>query len=331
MKKNNKLIVVLLTLLVTVIPKSVFAYSDYIIPGGENIGMQINSNGIMIVGTYDIDGVNPTSGSGIKIGDIITHIGEVKVNNINEMISQIDNVGNLEITITYLRDNKSYDTKIKLIKDSTGGIKTGLYVKDNISGIGTLTFIDPNSLSYGALGHEILERTSGIRMEVNFGKIYVSSVTSIDKSVKGNPGQKNASYNANDILGSVNKNTISGIFGDYTSVLPDKELKKVAEIADIKEGPAKILTVISGSNVEEFDINIIRVSTDENQETKNILFEITDEILLEKTGGVVQGMSGSPIIQGEFIIGAVTHVVIDDSKKGYGILITNMLERLEKE
>lgn len=319
------------TVILTIIPTNIFAYSDYIIPSGENIGISINSKGILIVGTYEIDGISPANQAKLKIGDKIVKINDVGVDSIKDMVNQIEKSGKeLNIKITYIRGNNQHNTNIKLIHDKNGVVKTGLYVKDNISGIGTISYIDPKTKIYGALGHEIIEKNSGQKIEVKDGNIYSSTVTGIDKSIKGNPGAKNATYSKDNVLGIVNKNTISGIFGEYSSNIKQENLKKVAQPNEIKIGQAKIRTVISYDEVEEFDIEIIRLNDDKNQETKNILFQITDEKLLEKTGGVVQGMSGSPIIQGDYIIGAVTHVVVDDSSKGYGIFIVNMLEEGEK-
>ena len=215
-----------------------------------------------------------------------------------------------------------------MVKDTNDVYKTGLYVKDSINGVGTLTFIDPNTKLYGALGHEIIEKTTGQKLEIKDGKIYNSTVTSITRSSDGNPGEKNAKYDTTEIYGNVTENTSSGIFGEYSDAIPDKKLYKVASSSDIKLGEAKILTVINEEEVEEFTINILNVAIDERT-TKNILFEVTDKTLLEKTGGIVQGMSGSPIVQGDAIIGAVTHVVVDDPTKGYGIFITTMLEEAE--
>ena len=213
-------------------------------------------------------------------------------------------------------------------KDENDVYKTGLYIKDNITGIGTLTFIDPKTKLYGALGHEIVEKNTGQKLEIKDGKIYSSTVTGITPSDEYNPGEKNARYDSTDIHGYVKENTTSGIFGEYTSEIKDIKKYKVATYKDIKLKEAKILTVLEDNKVEGFNINILKVS-DESNSTKNILFEVTDKKLLEKAGGIVQGMSGSPIVQGEYIIGAVTHVVVDDPKKGYGILITTMLEEAE--
>lgn len=179
-----------------------------------------------------------------------------------------------------------------------------------------------------AISHEIIESNTGQMLEVKDGKILKSTVTNIERSENGNPGSKNAKLDYDQVEGEISENTSSGIFGTYTSSLPDKKVYKVANPSDIKKGEAKILTVIGGEEVKEYKINILKIN-ESDKNNKNILFEITDQELLEKTGGVVQGMSGSPIIQDDYIIGAVTHVVVDDPKKGYGIFITNMLEEGE--
>ena len=317
-----------LTLLLSlfIIPINALAYSDYVIAGGENIGIELKAKGIIVVGVYKVGDNYPASEAGIKVGDIITSINDEVVANISELSSKINTRGEDNIKIGYIRNNISDYTNLKLYKDNDV-YKTGLYVKDSISGIGTLTYIDPNTRLFGALGHEIIEKSTGKILEVKDGKIYASSVTNIEPSVNGVPGEKNAKLNSDEILGDIFENTSKGIFGNYKLETNTSKLYKVGKISDIKKGDAIIRTVINKENVEEFTINIIKINN--NGETKNIVFEITDKKLLEKTGGIVQGMSGSPIIQGDFIIGAVTHVVVDDTTKGYGILITNMLEEAE--
>ena len=317
-----------LTLLLSlfIIPINAFAYSDYIIAGGENIGIELKAKGIIVVGVYKVGDNYPASEAGIKVGDIITSINDETVASISELSSKINTRGEDNIKIGYIRNNISDYTNLKLYKDNDI-YKTGLYVKDSISGIGTLTYIDPNTRLFGALGHEIIEKSTGKILEVKDGKIYASSVTNIEPSVNGVPGEKNAKLNSDEVLGDIFENTNKGIFGNYKLQTNTGKLYKVGKISDIKKGDAIIRTVIDKENVEEFAINIIKVNS--NGDTKNIVFEITDKKLLEKTGGIVQGMSGSPIIQGDFIIGAVTHVVVDDTTKGYGILITNMLEEAE--
>ena len=328
--KNLKNKLLLLTFLTTlIIPTYAFAYSDYIIAGGENIGIELNSKGVLIVGTYEINGENPAKKANLQNGDKIIKINEKEVANIEEMLNVIDSTINKEkLLITYIRNGKENTTTLALQKSDDNIYKTGLYVKDSIAGVGTLTFIDPNTKLFGALGHEIIEKNTGQKLEIKDGKIYSSTVTGITRSDNGSPGEKNASYDSSKVFGTVFENTSQGIFGDYTSDIPNKKLYPVGTVNDIKSGEATIFTVIEGTEVEEFSINILKVNSNLSS-SKNILFEVTDSKLLKNTGGIVQGMSGSPIIQNGYIIGAVTHVVVDDPTKGYGILITKMLEEAE--
>lgn len=326
--KKFKKTSLLLLLSLFIIPINVFAYSNYLIPGGENIGIQIESRGIMIVGVYEINHTYPAYDAGLQIGDMIIKVNKENVNTIDEMVAKINELKPKEITLTYERNKKQQQTTLKIVEEDNI-FKTGLYVKDRITGIGTLSFIDPGTKIFGALGHEIVEQTTGKMLEVKNGKIFESTVTNIDRSENGNPGSKNAEFDFNKVNGSILENTESGIFGKYTGNIPDKTKYKVAKFEDIQLGKAKIMTVLEKNNVKEYDINIIKLDNKKEQKTKNILFEVTDQNLLKKSGGIVQGMSGSTIIQGEYIIGAVTHVVVDNPIKGYGILITNMLEEAE--
>lgn len=309
------------------IPFNLYAYSDYIVASGENVGIRIFSDGILVVGTYEINGSNPASDAGIKVGDIITSINKEQINSVDEMIDIINSSRNENVKIEYKRDDDIQNTTLQLIKVGDT-LKTGLYVKDSITGIGTLTYIDPKTKIFGALGHEIIDSTTKEILKSENGSIFESTVTGITKSSNGTPGEKNATFNSSKIDGKIMENTNKGIFGEYISKIEKNDLYKVATIEDIKIGKAQIKTVLDGNDVGKYDINIISVSNTDDK-IKNIIFEITDKKLIEKTNGIVQGMSGSPIIQGEYIIGAVTHVVIDDPLKGYGILITNMLEEGE--
>lgn len=317
----KKTILTFLTLFI--MPISILAYSDYVIAGGENVGITINSKGVIVVGLYEVNGKYIAQDSGIKIGDMITKVNKQKVESINDMTKIIETSKN-NIEIEYIRNNETKTTYLNLVKENDI-IKTGLYVKDSIKGIGTLTFIDPNTKIFGALGHEITEKTTNKILEVKDGKIYDSTVTNIEPSRNGIPGEKNAIFD-NEEKGTILENTNKGIFGTYEEDIPEKKLYKVAKVSNIQKGNAKILTVLNDKEIKSYDINILNIS---NDDTKNLLFEITDKELINSTGGIIQGMSGSPIIQNEYIIGAVTHVVVDNPKKGYGIFITNMLEEAE--
>ena len=244
--KNFEKTIIMLLLSFFIIPINALAYSDKIIASGENIGITLNSNGVLIVGVYDVDGNSPATDAGLKTGDIITTINDNKVNNIEDMAAKINDSSDGAVSVGYLRGGKEKTATLKLYKDDDNIYKTGLYVKDSVTGIGTLTFIDPETKLFGALGHEIQEQTTGKLLEIKDGKIFDSTVTGVVPSSDGNPGEKQAKYDANKTTGEVAENTTQGIFGTYTGTLPDKDTYNVAQPSDIKTGKAKILTVLDG-------------------------------------------------------------------------------------
>lgn len=307
-------------------PFEVLAYSKYIIPGGNTLGIEINSDGIMVIGFYEING--KLNKSNLKVGDYIKKVNDKDVSSILELTNEIENNDKDSITITYKRDDKLLTTKLNLIYENNI-YKTGLYVKDKITGIGTLSYIDPETHIYGALGHEIVESSHNKIVEIKTGNIFKNTITSITKSMSGHPGSKNAKFYKNMTYGTITKNTNKGIYGIYNDPLPSTKALPVASKDEIVVGKASILTVLENEEIKSYDIEI--TSINETAKTKNISFIITDNELLKKTGGVVQGMSGSPIIQNDKIIGAVTHVVVDEPKSGYGIFITSMLKEGESD
>ena len=318
---------IIMFLCVLLMPIQTLAYSNYIYRGGNTLGIEIDCDGILVVGFYQINGEYNKGNPKLKVGDYITKINGTNVNSLDELTEEIEkNVDNAKVEITFKRDKKEMKTTLDLIDDN-GIYKTGLYVKDSITGIGTLTYIDPSTNIYGALGHEVIESNSKRLVEIKSGNIFRNTIVSIDKSMAGYAGSKNAKYFYNTIFGDIYKNTNHGIFGKYDKGLNDLKLVKVGKSSDIKIGPASIYTVLEGEKVEEFSINITHIN--ETSNTKNLTFEITDKKLLEKTGGVIQGMSGSPIMQNNMIVGVVTHVIVDNPITGYGLFITTMLEEGE--
>lgn len=312
----NKIKMFILMLLLA-IPIYSYAYSDYVVASGENIGIKINFNGIIIVGRYD------DTNSFLGNGDVITSINNENNINIDSFTKIVSKINNGKVKIGYIRDGKEKYNDLN-IKDG----KTGLYLKDTILGIGTLTFIDPNTKIYGALGHEIINSSTGEIINSKNGNIYDSKVIDIKRSDSGIPGEKNATIDRNSNLGDIDSNTEKGLFGDYSSVINSEKLYKVANKDNIKIGKAYMLTELQNNKVDKYEIEILNINI--KDKVKNIIFKITDKRLVD-IGGIVQGMSGSPIIQDDYIVGAVTHVVIDNPLKGYGILITNMLEEAEKK
>ena len=312
-------------MMIMVIPLNVFAYSNKIIVGGDTLGIEVKNKGVIVVGFYRVNG--KLNKNNFKVGDIILKVNDIEVSSIDDMIKLIEgNINNNKVNITIKRNNEILNKDIEL--DYIDNIyKTGLYVKDNIIGIGTLSYIDPTTKIYGALGHEIIESSSNKLIEVKTGSIFKTKITSIDKSIKGVAGSKNAKFYSNINYGTVVNNTNKGIYGYYNSDILSKELLDVGKYDDIIIGKAYIRTVLKDETIGKYEIEIDRLN---KGEIKNIHFKIISPELIDKTGGVVQGMSGSPIIQNNKIIGAVTHVVIDNPLTGYGILITNMLEEGDK-
>ena len=326
MKFKNKITYFLLMILL-IIPFSVSAYSPYVIAGGETIGIQVNSKGVLVVGFYEVDNTMIAKDAGFKQADLITKVNDTKIESIEEMINVIKAATNTKINFTVIRNNKEKIITMDLKLSSDEVLKTGLYVKDKINGVGTLSYIDPETKIFGSLGHEILESKTATRFEIKDGTIYEANVSSITKSRVGTAGEKNASYNKSEVYGEIIENELTGIYGTYTEDLTNKDTIEIGTKETVTTGPATIKTVIQDDKVELFNINIIRLNTDST--TKNILFEVTDERLLEETGGIIQGMSGSPIIQNDKLIGAVNYVIVNDPTKGYGIFIETMLEEGE--
>lgn len=309
-------------------PLNIFAYSLNIIPGGESIGIKINTEGLLVSGFYKVNDEYIGKRT-FKIGDRIIKINGIEVNNSDELSNVIsENIKNDYVDVEYIRNNKLLKGKLYLGEENNL-YKTGLYIKDSIVGIGTLTYIDPISKIYGALGHEIRTAETNKKVEIKDGDILTSSITSINKSKDGYVGSKNANINYTDKIGIINENTNSGIFGKYTNELPNKKTIEVANFDEIKLEEAYILTVVNNNKIEKFDIKILDKYNRQKETQKAFSFEIIDKSLIQKSGGVVQGMSGSPIIQNNKIIGAVTNVLIDDVSLGYGISIITMLEEGE--
>lgn len=327
LKNLKKRLILLLILLITILPAPVLAYSNFLIASGKTIGIEVNANGILIVGFYEVEGKEIGKNAGFEIGDIITKINNKEVFSISNMLESLkENTAN--VTFTVKRNNTEKEIKMSLKPDENNILKTGLYVKDQINGIGTLTYIDPKTKRFGALGHEILETTTAQKFEIKDGKIYNANVSNIRKSTNGNAGEKNASYNKKISEGKIDKNEISGIFGDYKEDIEQDKTLEVGNKDEVTKGKAYIRTNIKDDEIKDYEINILNI--DLNSKSKNILFEVTDKTLINETGGIVQGMSGSPIIQNNKIIGAVNYVIVNDPKKGYGIFITTMLKEGEK-
>lgn len=311
-----------------------------VIPSGHSIGVNLDTLGVLVVGHHYIENKktesSPGKQSGVEIGDSILEMNNIEIHSIEDISPIVTEAGeNAEsITIKYKRGQKTHKGSLTPSYDAlTDSYKIGLYIRDSAAGIGTMTFYDPLTNKYGALGHVISDMDTKKPIEVESGTVVRSEITSIQKGNTGTPGEKRASFNKSDgVLGNIKKNTTFGVFG-YLDMEPKggpiTEPIPIAFADEVEEGPAQIFTVIDGEKVEVFDIEIISTINQANPATKGMVIQVTDERLLAETGGIVQGMSGSPIIQNNKIIGAVTHVFVNDPTSGYGIHIQWMLDEAE--
>jgi stage IV sporulation protein B len=307
-----------------------------VIPGGQSIGVKLNTVGVLVVGYHLVETENgkqsPGEIAGIKVGDMITSINGKKIEKMSDLSPFIEEAGKTgkPLHLQILRDQHSFTTKLIPLKDKHDhAYRIGLYVRDSAAGIGTMTFYDPVSKKYGALGHVISDMDTKKPIVVQNGQIMKSTVTSIEKGSSGNPGEKLARFSeSEEVIGNITENSPFGIFGTLTKPVENEIFTEPIPIAlanQVKEGPAKMLTVVEDSKVEQFDIEIVSTIPQKFPATKGLVIRVTDPRLLKKTGGIVQGMSGSPIIQDGKLVGAVTHVFVNDPTSGYGVHIEWML------
>ncbi|WP_339272112.1 SpoIVB peptidase [Paenibacillus sp. FSL K6-1330] len=309
-----------------------------VIPGGQTIGVKVKSSGILVVGHHLVrvqNGakVSPGEAAGLKVGDLLTTMEGKPLNDVTKVADIVEKAGkaNKPLDISFKRGGKEMTTKLSPAYDEEDqSWRLGLYIRDSAAGVGTLTFYAPHQKVYGALGHVITDMNTQTPIDVGSGQIVQSNVTSISRSEEGEPGEKRATFTKDGkILGNVERNTHFGIFGKMNN-LPEHGLYQepipIALSHEVKEGPAEILTVVEGQEVERFTVDIVHVSKQDAPATKGLVLRITDPRLLKKTGGIVQGMSGSPIVQDGKLIGAVTHVFVNDPKSGYGCFIEWMLQ-----
>lgn len=308
-----------------------------IIPGGQSIGVQLETLGVLVVGHHVVQGetgkLSPGEEAKVDVGDIIIEINGNEIKTMRDIKPFVNEAGknNKALNIKIKRGKETIETSLNPALDKKDNeYKIGLYIRDSAAGIGTMTFYDPETKRYGALGHVISDISTKKPIEMVNGSIVGSTVTAIEKANHGNPGEKQARFSMDrQQLGSIIKNTPHGIFGILNDDISNGKYDKPLEITqahEVKEGPAKILTVVDKEKVEEFDVEIISSVPQKKKDIKGMVIKITDPELLERTGGIVQGMSGSPIIQDGKIVGAITHVFLNDPTSGYGVHIEWMLQ-----
>lgn len=304
-------------------------------PGGVPIGVRVSSEGVLVVGYSDIEINNekeesPGKVGGLEIGDVILKINGIEMHNSRDLVKAIKQSEKDSIKVDILRHGENITKIVTLKKENNKDYKIGLWIRDSTAGVGTMTFYDDTSKKFGALGHPITDSDTNEPFLIKDGDVIESSIISIRKGEKGSPGElKGIFINESNPTGEIDKNTQSGIFGQLNSnILQKSDIKrlKVGFRDEIVPGKAKIITTIDENGPQEDEIEIEKLLNQNVASSKSMVIKVTDPRLLEKTGGIVQGMSGSPIIQNNKIVGAVTHVLINKPDTGYGIYIEWMLQ-----
>ncbi|MEG0687345.1 MAG: SpoIVB peptidase [Hungatella sp.] len=306
---------------------------DYAIPCGTPIGIYLKSNGVMVIGTGQItnrDGmlVEPAFGI-LKSGDYIETINGARLNDKEELVDAVDHLDGEEAVLQIRRGEEKLEVKLDPVSTEDGDYKLGVWVRSDTQGIGTMTYLDLNG-KFGALGHGISDSDTGSVVEIADGNLYETEILGIEKGTMGKPGVMSGViyYGPSSTLGTIASNTEEGIFGTVNDKFKKKVHSQAVEIAyrqDVRKGAATLRSGVSGE-IKDYEIEILKVDYSTIHQNKSLVIKVVDEELLNLTGGIVQGMSGSPILQDGKLIGAVTHVFIQDSTKGYGIFIENMLE-----
>ena len=303
---------------------------------GETVGLYLETQGVLVVDTGEIvtsDGSkkNPAKNL-VKSGDYIVAVNNREISGKQELIQDLSELDSDEVILSIRRNGEMIPVSVKPVLDAGGKYKLGLWVRDDTQGVGTLTYIDRDG-NYGALGHGISDVDTGELLDIENGDLYRAEVIGIQKGSRGNPGEIAGMirYSPSNIIGNVNQNTENGIYGvyDLDKIRNNFRQVTVGSKEEIKEGPAGIFCSIDG-NAREYQAEITQINWDSRDSNKSFVIQVTDEALLELTGGILRGMSGSPIIQNGKLVGAVTHVFVNDPTKGYGIFIENMLDAAEQ-
>ena len=306
--------------------------SRRVVPMGKAVGIKLFSDGVLVVGLSPVETEAgdqcPGKACGLKTGDVITHINGDEVDTIEEVQAAVARLEGGPLTIQAMRDQRQLQLTTAAVENRQGVYQLGVWLRDSMAGIGTMTFYDPASGVFGALGHGINDVDTSMLMPMESGSIMPASVSDVQKGVAGQPGELHGQFDLTRDLGALYANTSRGIFGRISqpsALEAGPETVEVASRDQVETGDAVILSNIRGDAVEEFDVRITHVDT-QGDGARSLMLEVTDPELLQATGGIVQGMSGSPILQNGRLVGAVTHVLVDDPTRGYGIFAETMLK-----
>ena len=313
---------------VNVIPKT------SVVPIGKAIGMKLYTDGVLVVGMSEIEGKRPYENTGIQEGDRIIQINENDIRNTTELMKEVNNSKGSKINIKYIHEEETVTASMQPVKSGEEGYKLGLWVRDAAAGVGTLTFYEPDTKMFATLGHGILDVDTSDLIKIANGELVTTNILNIQKGEKGKPGEIRGTIESGYTLGRITKNTAFGVYGlldapSYLSISA-KDAVEVASREEIKTEPAQIICELENGKIQYFDIEIQKIFIGNNEDNKSMLLKVTDEALLEKTGGIIQGMSGAPIVQEGKFIGAVTHVLVNDPSQGYGVFADIMLKQMRQ-
>lgn len=303
-------------------------------PGGTSVGIKLSTDGVLVVGFSDVqtrggNEISPAKAAGIQLGDVLLKVNGKEIEGSKQLISLIKENNSDSVNVEFVRQGCKFNKDIDLIKEGED-YKLGLWIRDSTAGIGTLTFYHEDSGIFGALGHPITDGDTNATFTIKDGELLSASILSVRKGEKGVPGELRGLFvNETNSIGDIKTNLSSGIFGNTNKPLVNPNFTEPLSVGfrnEVVEGPAKIISTVSEEGPKEYDIEIVKLLQQDKCGSKSMIIRVTDEELLSKTGGIVQGMSGSPIIQNGKIIGAVTHVLINKPDIGYGIYIEWMLE-----
>ena len=308
---------------------TVSAYAVQLIPVGSAVGIEVAVDGALVEEFCEVSTgkgtASPGKKAGIKVGDVIVKVNGADIEGLQDFSEYAKKFDGTPVTLTVLRQGKEIDCTVTPALSAEGRYQIGLLLRDQVAGVGTVTYYNPKTGEYGALGHGISDPKSGTVIPITEGKTYDASIVDVVQGKVGDPGELTGSFDTRSVFGSVGENTVHGIFGECSSPpQTSNQLMETAQPGETKVGPAEILSTVDGKQPQSYDVRIDKVERRNGEERYQLT--ITDPQLLEKTGGVVCGMSGSPIIQDGKLVGAVTHVLVNDPTRGYGIFIENMLD-----
>ena len=307
-----------------------------LVPGGMALGIAMRTEGVLVVGVSEAaQGIAPARNAGLQAGDVIVGVEGSTVTTAESLTTLLTNSAGKPVHIAYRRAGESRTALLTPYRDeATGAVRLGAWVRDSTAGVGTLSFYDPESSRYAALGHAITDGDTGSVLTVSEGQVLRADIVAVQKGQKGAPGELKGSFlREGDVLGSIRRNTILGIYGSLDKPASNPLYPEGLPIglrSGVHTGPATILSSVDGAGVQEYAIEITRVNQQSSPAPKSMVIRVTDDRLLSATGGIVQGMSGSPIIQDGRLIGAVTHVFVSDPTQGYGLYVDWMLGESEK-